>query len=80
MPSTQTSISVAKKMHIRVAISLADVEIQFLEWCQKVGKLSTSGTCRLKIIVHMGIISGNMLKKVPKIAWLAKNVNKNLFK
>ena len=43
-------------------------------------KFWTSGTCRLKIIVPMGIIRGNMLKKVPKIAWLAKNVNKNLLK
>ena len=29
-------------MHIRVAISLADIEIQFLDCCQMMGKLSTN--------------------------------------
>ena len=29
-------------MHIRVAISLEDIEIQFLDYCQMIGKLSTN--------------------------------------
>ena len=31
-----------QKMHIRVAISLADIEIQFLDCYQMMGKLSTN--------------------------------------
>ena len=31
-----------QKMPIRVPISLADIEIQFLNWCQMIGKLSAN--------------------------------------